>query len=325
MEPFNNLQGDSPPLKRTSQRVQCTMASKSIILLWCASCAAVFAQATRPPDLWKRPAPAGERKLAYGKDPLQFGELLVPEANGPHPVVILIHGGCWVDRLPNRDPRDTSFEPLRPLAAALAEAGVATWNLEYRRAGSPGGGGWPATFLDLAAGVDFLRSIARAKHLDLSRVVVVGHSAGGHFAHWLAARQKLSPSSPLYIERPLQLKAVVNVDGPPDLASAQPLERKFCPVPGVTELMGGSPAEMPERYRDASATPFLPTGVPQTVFAGGLLLPRYDLVTGYESTAKAKGDSVTVVKLEGSGHFDMLAPEGPFGKTLIESILALTK
>jgi acetyl esterase/lipase len=83
-----------------------------------------------------------------------------------------------VDRLPRRDPRDTSFEPLRPLAAALADAGVATWNLEYRRAGNPGGG-YPGSFQDLGAGTDFLRTIACANSLHLDRVALVGHSAGG--------------------------------------------------------------------------------------------------------------------------------------------------
>lgn len=77
---------------------------------------------------------------------MQFGELRLPKTKGPHPVAILVHGGCFVDQLPRRDPRDTAFEPLRPLAAALADAGVATWNLEYRREGNPGGGWRPGAF-----------------------------------------------------------------------------------------------------------------------------------------------------------------------------------
>lgn len=282
------------------------------------------AQRIQPADLWKQPIVAADRKLPYGQDPLQFGEFRLPKTKGPYPVVILVHGGCYVDRLPGRDPRDTTFEPLRPLAAALTEAGVATWNLEYRRAGNPGGG-WPGTFLDLAAGVDFLRTIARENHLDLHRVVVIGHSSGGSFAHWLAARSKLPRSSPLYSKNPLHVKAVVNIDGPPDLAAFQPVERKGCPVPGLTELMGGTPSQQPERYGQSSATPLLPVGVPQTIVAGGFLLASYDLVSSYEAAATAKGDSVTVLKLEGAGHFDMLAPESPYGRPVSEAILALLK
>ena len=287
-------------------------------------CTVIAAQRIQPADLWKRPVAAADRKLAYGRDALQFGELRLPKTKGPHPVVILVHGGCWVDRLPGRDPRDTTFEPLRPLAEALADAGVATWNIEYRRAGNPGGG-WPGSFLDLAAGVDFLRTIAQANQLDLNRVVVLGHSSGGQLVHWIAARPKLPRSSPLYSKNPLRLKAVVNVDGPPDISAAQPVEKKFCPVPGITQFMGGTPAEQPERYREISAAALLPIGVPQTIVAGGLLQGAYDLVSTYEASATAKGDSVTILKLEGAGHFDMLAPEGQYGKSVIEAILALLK
>jgi len=286
--------------------------------------AVIPAQGIQPADLWKQPVPGADRKLAYGQDALQFGELRLPKTKGPRPVVILVHGGCFMDRLPRRDPRDTALDPLRPLAAALTEAGAATWNLEYRRFGNPGGG-WPGSFLDLAAGTDFLRTIARANRLDLHRVVLVGHSSGGMLVYWLAARPKLPRSSPLYSKNPLPVKAFVNVDAPPDLAAAQPLERKFCPVPGISEFMGGTAIERPERYAATSAISLLPIGVPQTIVAGGLLKGSYDLVSSYEASATSKGDSVTVVNLEGAGHFDMLAPGSQYGKPLIEAILALLK
>jgi acetyl esterase/lipase len=297
--------------------------TKAIVLLLTGS-TIIAAQHIQPADLWRRPVADAGRKLAYGSDVLQFGELRLPKTKGPHPIVILVHGGCYVDRLPSRDPRDTSFETFRPIAEALAGAGVATWNIEYRRAGDAGGG-WPGSFHDLGAGVDFLRTIAKENQLDLSRVAVVGHSSGGQLVLWIAARSKLSPSSPLYSKNPLPIKAVVNLDGPPDMAAAQPMERKFCPVPGFTDFMGGTAAERPERYREASATALLPIGVPQMIFAGGLLQSAYDLVRSYEASAKAKGDSVAVLKLEGAGHFDMLAPESQYGKPVMDAILASLK
>jgi acetyl esterase/lipase len=138
-----------------------------------------------------------------------------------------------VDRLLGQDPRSTTFELLRPLAAALTAVGFATWNIEYRRAGSPGGG-WPATFLDVGAATDYLRELQSSYPLDPARVMVAGHSAGGQFALWIAARSKLPESSRLFRKTPLPLKAAVDIDGPPDLASAQPEERTFCPVPGIS-------------------------------------------------------------------------------------------
>src|SRR5579885_1352845 len=223
---------DAPPFGCKMQR----MAFVRLMFVTIAGCAAITAQSIQPAELWKQTVAPADRKLAYGKDALQFGELRLPKAEGPHPVVILVHGGCFVDKLPRRDPRDTSFEPLRPLAAALAGAGVATWNLEYRRAGNPGGG-WPGSFFDLAAGTDFLRTIAQANQLDLHRVVLVGHSSGGMLVYWLAARPKLPRSSPLYSNNPLHVKAVVNIDAPPDLAAAQPRERTFSPLPGTSKFM----------------------------------------------------------------------------------------
>ena len=183
----------------------------------------------------------------------------------------------------------------------------------------------PGSFLDLAAGTDFLRTIARANQLNLRDVVLVGHSSGGMLVYWLAARPRLPRSNPFYSKNPLRVKAIVDIDAPPDLAAAQPREMKFCPVPGISRFMGGTAVEQPERYAAASAMSLLPIGVPQTIVAGGLLKGSSDLVSSYEGAATSKGDSVTVLKLEGAGHFDMLAPESQYGKSLIEAILALLK
>ena len=71
------------------------------------------------------PAPPADHKIAYGGDPLQFGELRLPKGAGPHPVVVFIHGGCWLSQY--------NLKYTGHLGAALAEAGVATWSIEYRR------------------------------------------------------------------------------------------------------------------------------------------------------------------------------------------------
>lgn len=130
-------------------------------------------------DLLALPQPAADETIAYGPEPQQRAELRVPKGAGPHPVVVLVHGGCWE--------APWGFDHVRSLAAALTREGHATWSLEYRRLGDPGGG-WPGTLEDVGRGADHLRTIAAAYRLDLDRVVAVGHSAGGQLALWLAGR-----------------------------------------------------------------------------------------------------------------------------------------
>ena len=188
-------------------------------------------QFVTPQDLLKEEVPAADHRLAYGPGELQFGELRLPkDAKGPHPVVMLVHGGCWASQLKGQDPRATSMELLRPMAAALATAGFATWNVEYRRTGNPGGG-WPGSFEDLSRATDFLRGLAVAYQLDLKRVVVGGHSSGGHLAMWIAGRPKLPASSALYTKDPLPVKAAVNFDGPADPQPSSRSKRRSAACP----------------------------------------------------------------------------------------------
>ena len=273
---------------------------------------------SRPGSVPAAPVPA-DHTLHYGSDPLQFGELRLPKVEGEVPVVIVVHGGCWAERLPGAHPLPDASLTQR-LAAALASGGVATWNIEYRRTGGPGGG-WPNTYLDLGEAVDYLRTIAPTYHLDLSKVFVVGHSSGGQLALWLGARSKLSKASPLYMEHPLALREIIDIDGPPDLTTAQPLESTFCPMPAITQFLEGTPAEKPGRYHDGSAQPLLPLNVPQIIFSAALLQHTGTLATQYQAAAAAKGDRVTILPLE-SNHFAMLDPLREPGKAVIDVILA---
>lgn len=181
----------------------------------------------------------------YGDGPLQFGELRIPEGAGPFPVAVTIHGGCWLDRLGEGS--------ITPAAAALSEAGIATWNVEYRRLGHEGGG-WPGTFLDVGAGIDHLRVLAEDYPIDLSRVVLVGHSSGAHLAVWAAGRRGLPPESEIRGGSPLPVAAAVGIDGPMDLAAWNEagLDVRVCGDTVISSLMGGSAAVYPSRYQHAS-------------------------------------------------------------------------
>ena len=289
---------------------------KPHVLLF-ASLAAVslLAQDRGPFDLALAPVPPGALRLSYGTDPLQFGELRVPATKGPHPVAIVIHGGCWMAKLGTMDPRAVAIDNMRPLAHALTEAGIATWNIEYRRIGNPGGG-WPGSFRDVAAAADFLKTIAANRQLDLNRVVSIGHSAGGHFALWLAARHRIPASSDLYSAAPLKMTGVVDLDGPGDLKASLAIQQPVCGGPVITDLIGGSPEQQPDRFRAASPIELLPLGVRQVFLAGRMFGPQ---APGYEAAATKAGDSIQV-SVSDAGHFVFIDPASSMWPTVLKSV-----
>lgn len=263
-------------------------------------------------DALALPRPEPDFRLSYGDDPLQFGELRLPEAPGPHPVAVVIHGGCWLAEY------DLAY--MSALAAALAEDGVATWSIEYRRVGDPGGG-WPGTFADVAAAADHLRELADEHHLDLDRVLAVGHSAGGHLALWLAGRHRLGAEDDLCGTAPLPLVGAVALAGIPDLAAyAAPTGCGSAVAP----LLGGEPSEVPERLRRASPIELAPLGVPQILIIGGLdtIVPR-EQADRYEAVAGDGGDRVVIREIPEAGHFELVVPEGDAWSTVRDAVREL--
>jgi acetyl esterase/lipase len=264
-------------------------------------------------DVKKLPAPPGAQRVAYGSDPLQFGELRLPQEKGPYPVVVVIHGGCWYS--------DYDLSYLENFNASLTRLGVATWSLEYRRIGNPGGG-WPGTFTDVALGTDYLRVLARTYPLDLNRVIVVGHSAGGQLALWLAARRFLPKDNPLYVNDPLPLHGIISLAGITDM-------RRYRPTCGnaVTKVLGGSPEEVTDRYRYTSPIELLPLKIEQRLIHGALdeIVPS-DFSRDYEAAARKKGDPVRLTIVATAGHFDLVAPQSsawPAVEKEVRSLLQL--
>jgi acetyl esterase/lipase len=153
------------------------------------------------------------------------------------------------------------------MADALKAEGIATWNIEYRRL-SQSGSGWPGTYLDVSQGVDYLRSIAGDKKLDLTRVIVVGHSAGGHLAMWVAARSRLPSGSAIYVKDPLPIRGVIDLAGTADMEAFIPIEQHGCHGAVVEEMLGGKPVDVPDRYAQASAIKMLPLGLSQVIIWG---------------------------------------------------------
>lgn len=252
-------------------------------------------------DLQALPVVQPDAHIPYGDDADQFGELRLPSGTGPHPVVVLVHGGCFKAAY-------ATLSDLAPMADALKADGIATWNVEYRRIGQPGGG-WPGTYRDVAAAIDHLRAIAPRYNLDLTRVVVVGHSAGGHLGLSAAARPRLPQGSEIAAADPLTIKGAINLAGPVDLRDNIANYEAECAAPVITELLGGTPEVVPERYSQASPAALLPLGTPQALIWGEheTFMPR-PLAEAYVAKAKAAGDAATLTIVQGAGHFEIASP-----------------
>ena len=242
-------------------------------------------------------------EVDYGPEPQQSGDLHTPLSGGPHPVVVLVHGGYW----------STGFDrsAMRPLAEELVQLGYAAWNIDYRRVGDPGGG-WPGTLEDVATAMDLLADRADADDLDLDRVAVIGHSAGSQLAMWSTARGQLPPGAPG--AGPVVVPtAAASLSGVLDLAGAVELPAigRFEDLRrSVIDLLGGTPQQVPDRYALASPIELLPLGVPQLLLHGidDDIVPA-SLTFTYRDAAAAAGDEVTTSIIEGVDHFDTAVAE----------------
>lgn len=267
-----------------------------------------------------RTPPQADHRLPYGSLPLQFGDLWLPavHAGVRVPVIVMIHGGWWKNAF--------GLGYFGFACEALRAAGVATWSLEYRRVGDEGGG-WPGTMADVAAGFDHLSDLAGHFPLDLKRVAVAGHSAGGHLAFWLAGRRHIPEGSPLHDPQPKVLpRAAVGLAGAVDLRLCVELGGLFrftSAKPATEDLLGGSPAAVPERYRSANPGDLLPFGIAQTLLQGTEddQIPA-DLPQRWAEAARRQGDAVRVEMLPGADHFDAVDPESKVWPAVLKALLA---
>lgn len=270
-------------------------------------------------QLLAQPRAAADQRIAYGPDALQFGDLWLPQGSGRHPVIVLIHGGCWRADLPG-------LELMDYMAADLRDRGYAVWNLEYRRIGHPGGG-YPGTFQDVSAGLDHLRAIAAQHRLDLRRVAVSGHSAGGHLALWSAARDRLSPESPLHTADPLMVRGVVSLAGIADLEAYRRTGPDACGGPSTIDGLVGLPEAIGrDVFADTSPPAMLPLGDRQLVISGALdpiVPPRFG--ADYVDSATAAGDPAQSIVLEGAGHFEVIDPTSAVWPRVLDAFAGLLR
>jgi acetyl esterase/lipase len=286
---------------------------------------------------------------AYGSHPDQVVDFYRPRgpAHGrPAPLVAVLHGGAW------RAAYDRAH--VSPLAARLAAEGFAVASVEYRRGGAGGGhegpsapippappgadpsaaqegaealptaGRWPDTFDDVAAALDALPRLAAAAlgadAIDPRRVVVTGHSAGGHLALWAAARHVLPPESPWHRSSPPPFRGVVALAPIADLASS--IRLRVCSG-AVLDLLGG-PDHAAARLPHADPAALLPTGIATTIVHGttdNVVPPQVS--AAFVSAAAAAGEEPTVAWLPATGHFPLIDPAAPACVTVVDEIAQL--
>lgn len=266
--------------------MQLTIALAATLTAWLTA-----AQVLTFGEVQKMPPAAADLRRAYGTHPLQFVDLRVPPGDGPHPVVFLIHGGCWLSSI--------NLDNISMLAAAWKTAGIATASVEYRRVGDEGGG-VPGTFDDVEAAFDRLPSWAREHRLDLSRLAIAGHSAGGHLALWLAGR------------RADRVRGVFALAAVTDLETAS---GKVCGNT-VSRLLGPVPD-----YARYSPVARLPLKVPTWILEGDadtIVPPSFG--ADYETKARAAGDRVVRRVFPGAGHFELVVPGKPAADAIVPLI-----
>jgi acetyl esterase/lipase len=221
----------------------------------------------------------------YGADhPSQTADLHVAPGDGPFPVAVVIHGGSWQPRF--------SKIVCRPICLDLVRRGWAAWNVEYRRVGAGQGGGWPATFEDVAAAIDHLAALGDPR-LDLGAVHVVGHSAGGQLALWAAARRSLPAGAPGAGPQ-VVARSVVALAPVTDMVRAGTTARA---------LLGGSVDAVPDRYALADPVRRVPPPVPVLVVhpADDVTVPAVRS-REYVALARAAGGDVELVEPASGGH-----------------------
>jgi acetyl esterase/lipase len=244
-------------------------------------------------DILELEPPKADKRVKYGADALNFADVRWPAVKKPWPAVMNIHGGFW------RAAYDLTH--AGHLCASLTKAGIATFNIEYRRVGDPGGS-WPGTFEDIRNAYAYVRQNAAAMGCDPERIAMMGHSAGGHLAVCLAGHES-------------SVTRVVSLAGVLDLRKAYDLHLSNN---AVVEFLGGTPEQMPDHYKEAS--PFeLKVKAKQVVVAGSKddIVPP-DFSSRYAAEKKKRGETVDLVEIREAGHFELIDPRTKAFEVVLE-------
>jgi acetyl esterase/lipase len=266
-------------------------------------------------DILSKPQPAFDERVAYGSDANQFIEVRLPQAVGSqagqlhsaplhsasvHSALINIHGGYW------RAKYDLAH--AGHLCEALRVAGVATFNVEYRRVGNAGGG-WPGTFDDIRSAYRFVLQQAARFRLDAARLAVMGHSAGGQLALCLASHEA-------------SVRRVISLAGVLDLKRAYTLHLSN---EAVVEFLGGKPEAVAEHYREADPMELAIPQARQWVVMGkddDVVPPELSREYVRFKTLAGRKENVELVEIARAGHFDLIDPAAEAFKLVASTVVA---
>lgn len=259
-------------------------------------------------DLAALPTRAPDRTIAYGADPLQVVDLWLPEGAGLHPVVLMLHGGCW-----KADIADRTI--MNHVAHDLRERGIAVWNVEYRGV-DRAGGGYPGTYQDVAAAADLLAAKGAEFRLKIDRMVTIGHSAGGHLALWLADRPALPESSAIRGANPARIDTAISLGGLPDLEFSSNTVGHGCGTDGARAMAGSPP-----RYAETSPIAMTASTAMRVQVNGEkdrIAPPNY--AAAYARAHYERGAGGAVLVVPGSGHVELIAPGTEAWEQTVEMI-----
>lgn len=242
-------------------------------------------------------------------DDQNWADLFVP--SGEHqddsiPLVVLIHGGAWKSEI--------GADVFVTFARRLAERGLAVYNLEYRRVGA--GGGWPTTFSDVAAALDFIPNVKKAHpELDIDDVVVAGHSAGGQLAMWSGTRHELE-NNEVGAKPKFSPEHVISLAGPLDMRTAVKMGDM-----NIVTALDGMPNEVPDRYRMVDPIQNIDPDIPTIAMNGDKdrIVPAI-LSQNYVKAAKKAGATSSFVMIPGGNHVSIVDVNNPQFMTVLETI-----
>jgi acetyl esterase/lipase len=240
-------------------------------------------------DILSRQPPPADLRLKYGSDPNQFIDLRLPaDKEQAHPLLINIHGGFWRAKY--------SLEHAGHLCGAFTSQGFVSANLEYRRVGNAGGA-WPGTFEDIRSAYKFLIQNAQKHHFDPQKVVIMGHSAGGQLALCLAGHE---PS----------VKSVVSLAGVVDLEKTYQLHLSNN---AVVEFLRGTPAEVPDHYREANPMQLSIAHARQWLIHGSAddtVPPQFsrDYVAAKKGRQGNQKEDAHLLEIDVADHYDLIDP-----------------